>query len=67
MMNTEDIQTKTNIREYGEKTPVEIIYYRNRMAIKAYNEGGCNCTAVDLLDVITWVKKNMPELLAIKV
>ena len=58
---------KTNIREYGEEFPVEIIYEKNRMAIMSFNEGGCNNTSVDLLDVIEWVKKNMPELLEIKV
>jgi hypothetical protein len=34
-----------------------------RMIILAKNEGGYNCTKVDLLDVIEWVKKHMPELL----
>ena len=56
----------TSIREYAEKMPVEIIYEQNRMAIKAYNEAGCNCIIIDLLDVIRWIRENMPELLEIK-
>ena len=27
-----------------------------RLVIFAYNEGGCNATAVDLLDILTWFK-----------
>ena len=57
----------TDIRELSEKIPVEITYYRNRISIQAFNEGGCNSVAIDLIDVIVWVKKNMPELLAIEV
>ncbi len=41
----------SNVREYAEGYPVVL------------NEGGHNGTAVDLLDVIAWVKANRPELL----
>lgn len=34
-----------------------------REVIVAYNEGGFNCTEVDLLDLIDWLKANRPELL----
>jgi len=58
------IEVKTTIREYGEDSIVSIIDSGNeRLRIKALNEGGCNCTLVDLVDVIEWVKINKPELL----
>ena len=34
-----------------------------RYVIVAHNEGGCNCTLVDLVDVLNYVKENLPELL----
>lgn len=37
---------------------------RGRLAIKALNEGGHNCTEVDLLEVLAWVKANRPDLMA---
>lgn len=68
---------ETNIAEYAEEEPVKIIkrevnyccetyLARNgteRIVIQALNEGGYNRTLVDLIDVLSWVKKNMPELL----
>ena len=35
-----------------------------RLAIKAFNEAGCNCTEVDLLELLAWVKANRPDLMA---
>lgn len=55
---------KTTLREYGEEYPVYI--QRNdagRWTVAAFNEGGYNGTSVDLLDLITWLKVNKPELL----
>lgn len=57
---------KTDIREYAENYEVNIRknkFTNNRLAIESFNEGHCNCTWVDLIDVIDWVKANMPELL----
>ena len=68
---------KTSIREYAEEMEVTISDWQKttweddkpvgggevRLVITALNEGGYNCTDVDLRDVITWVKANMPELL----
>ncbi len=52
------------IREYAEEENVEVVMHKNgRLVIRAINEGGYNFTAVDLLDLLTWVKVNMPELL----
>ena len=53
------------IREFSESMEPEVIFDDDygRWVIVAYNEGGCNLTKVDLLDVIDWVKENKPELL----
>ena len=68
----------TNIREYAEEMEVTIADWQKtdfddnhlpipkgekRLVINALNEGGYNGTEVDLLDVLKWVKANMPELL----
>ena len=37
---------------------------RGRLAIKALNEAGYNCTEVDLLELLAWVKANRPDLMA---
>jgi hypothetical protein len=34
-----------------------------RLVIQAFNEGGHNCTQVDLLHLIKWLRNNRPELL----
>jgi len=54
---------ETNIREYAEEEEVIVTEHGDRLVVKSYNEGGYNCTEVDLLDIIDWVKANMPELL----
>jgi hypothetical protein len=65
---------ETNIREYAEEGPVTIVLKHphpikpphlspKRWCIIAKNECGYNCTIVDLLDVIVWVKENKPKLL----
>lgn len=53
-----------NVREYAEELPVELCIHKGREVIHATNEGGFNSTSVDLLDMIAWLKKNRPELLA---
>ena len=37
---------------------------RGRLTIKALNEAGYNCTEVDLLEILAWVKANRPDLMA---
>jgi len=57
---------ETDIREHSEKLPVNInLTNKNRLVVAALNEGGCNGTDVDLLDILSWVKSNMPELIAL--
>lgn len=50
---------ETPIREYNEEMEVELVVRKtpqgNRLAIKAYNEGGCCSTIVDLEDIIRFV------------
>lgn len=55
---------KTTIREYGDGLTVEIREYgnANRWVIQACNDAGFNHTAVDLLDTLEWVKKNLPDI-----
>jgi hypothetical protein len=35
-----------------------------RLAVRALNEGRHNCTEVDLLELLAWVKANRPDLMA---
>lgn len=67
-------ERETKIREYAEEMEAKICERKDyegnerrvgagRLIISARNEGGYNGTHVDLLDVIDWVKANMPELL----
>jgi hypothetical protein len=56
------------VTEYCEGMDVELIQIfgydaTKRYVIKAMNECGYNHTEVDLLQLISWVKKNKPELL----
>jgi hypothetical protein len=58
------IGSTKNIREYNAKRKVAITKNgQDRWVIIAYNEGGYNSTEVDLIDVIDWVKGNIPEIL----
>ena len=49
----------TSVREYSESMPVRLIVSDdNRLAICAKNQGGCDCTQVDLLDLLEWLKSS---------
>lgn len=63
------------IREYGEEYPVKIRYLtkqdyivkenpelNSRLVVVALNEGGCNSTMVDLVDLLTFVRTEIPDL-----
>ena len=55
----------SGVTEYCEGDPVFLVQLEtNRMAIKAFNEAGYNSTEVDLIELIRWIKTNMPELLS---
>jgi len=56
--------TMEGVREYCEERQVEFDHRDGRPVVRATNEAGHNCTEVDLLDLIAWIKANRPELLA---
>ena len=46
------------VREYAEDFDVELLRVDGRLVIHAQNEGGCNGTRVDLLDLLGWVQRH---------
>lgn len=51
---------------YWDGKPEEEIWgskLNGREVIVASNEGGYNCTQIDLLGLVEWLKNNRPELL----
>ena len=48
---------------YESATPVEKWVGHGRLVIQALNEGGNNCTSVDVLELIAWLRTNRPDLL----
>ena len=51
------------VTEHGEGLEVTLEGYFGREVIVASNQGGHDCTLVDLHQLITWLKANRPELL----
>ena len=55
-----------DVREYNEEHEVILESYRHkkesRLVITSFNEGQYNSTSIDLLDLLSWVNKNKPEL-----
>lgn len=51
------------VKEYAEEMDVRLGTRNGRLTIDARNEGGYNGTCVDLVQVLLWVQKNLPELL----
>jgi len=51
------------VKEYDEEMDVRLSTRNGRLTIDARNEGGHNGTDVDLVQVLEWVHKNMPELI----
>ena len=63
---SEEVCVMDGVTEYGEGAAVELHKDNNgKLLVVAYNEGGYNSTAVDLLDILLWVKTNYPELLSV--
>ena len=52
------------VREYGEHKPVSLYEVDGRLCVLALNEGGFNSTSVDLLDLLLWLQKHRPSVLA---
>lgn len=65
-LKSEDTVKKiiTDIREYNEEMPVEIdLHEKNaRHILRAFNEAGWKGVEIDLLDILTFIKKKMPYL-----
>ena len=54
-------QILTDATEYCEGEDVFIDTLKSgRLIIRAYNEGGHNCTEVDLKQLLAWLKINLP-------
>lgn len=53
------------VREYCEENKVTLTETKGakRLVIQAINQGGYDSTEVDLLDLISWLKENRPDLL----
>ena len=49
------------VREYAEQDDVFLTWDRGakRLCIMASNESGCNCTLVDIKDLVNWYQANM--------
>lgn len=76
-MHEEDGTPMDGVTEYAEGHEVRLVEATGtyvgigqkcpgagRLVIKALNEGGHNCTEVDLLQVLAWVNANRPDLMA---
>ena len=53
------------VAEYGEGMDVKLGYDKGRPVIVASNEGGYASTFVDLIQVLEWVRNNMPDVMPI--
>lgn len=51
------------VTEYEEGMDVRLSTRNGRLTIDAKNEAGHNGTDVDLVQLLLWVQKNLPELL----
>ena len=51
------------VTEYEEELEVELTYENDRPVILAVNEGGYCATRVDLIQLLEWVRDNIPELM----
>jgi hypothetical protein len=50
------------VREYAESYVPELIQCEGRYRVRAINEGGHNCTEIDLADLLTWLWRHRPQL-----
>ena len=56
-------QIMEGVTEYAEEMDVRLSVTKGRIVVGASNEGGFNGTEVDLVQLLEWVHKNMPELI----
>ena len=44
------------VAEYSEGHDVKLVHASNgRLVVQAFNEAGCNCTQIDLIQMIEWL------------
>ena len=55
-------QIMEGVTEYAEGLDVRLSVNKGRFVVDATNEGGYSGTDVDLVQLLEWVNKNMPEL-----
>ncbi len=58
-----DEAVMTGVREYAEGNPVELETVEGRVRVRAVNQGGYDSVSIDLLDLLSWLHKNRPDLL----
>lgn len=62
------VEIKQLIPEEGERDKDVISerlyqgHIKSRWVVEAYNESGCNSTKIDLIDLLKYIKINMPDL-----
>jgi hypothetical protein len=76
-----NVAKMTGVTEYVDRDYVELVHRRclrksvapedqqdgeGRWVIRASNECGNNCTEVDVVELISWLRANRPEFLVIK-
>ena len=49
------------VKEYGEESDVQLGWENGRYTVEGFCEGGFAGTSIDLVQLLTWVKANMPE------
>lgn len=61
-VSLDTIAVLKNVREYVGGEPVELArnQQNGRIVIRAYNEGGNNCTEIDLFDLLAYLQSG-PE------
>ena len=59
-MTNEAKEYKTKIREYSEREEVTIIKDKSGLRLAAWNQGGQAGVNIDLIDILQFVKDNMP-------
>jgi hypothetical protein len=59
-MKTRLIAEMIGVREYAEEGPVELHERDGRPVLIASNEGGYNCTIVDVWDLLDWLRDGPP-------
>ena len=52
------------VEEWVDGGQVELVKLKGRWVIRSYTEWGYNCTEVDLLQLVGWLREHRPDLIA---